>query len=283
MLALIEDRQLSPELFVIGIEANPKLVYSFEVSPYFEGYRDRALVFHGAVGTKTGIVRFNPGYGFDNISDTGSLFHWNAEFRERERRRYVRYEQSVRMISIEQILQHVPLPNMTANGTSSLIWDTLKIDVQGADVDALHSVGSEFIKHFLCVVGEFQIDEYSIPKDFPIDPKPFLTKNGFQQVYQGQNQIWLNIHHIEIYRKNPKRFSCHRVYDSLLPAQLLLDAFDRKTVSTISSAEAIRLYPAAYPVANTAALNISVSSHASPSTREDKMKRREEVKRLRET
>ena len=96
------------------------------------------------------------------MSDTGSLFGWTDPKREQVRKQAVHMQQVVRLVRLSDILRHVHPP-----GTFFLfimrvldcflepplfLWDTLKIDIQGADVDALISAGN-FVKNFLCIVG----------------------------------------------------------------------------------------------------------------------------------
>jgi hypothetical protein len=211
-------------LFVIGVDANHLLVSRFEHSEEFEEIREKEIVLLGAVGTKYGTAMFNPGFGWDNVSDTGSLFGWADPERERERRKYLRRQMPVRFLRLQDILEHVPPPRLG----QGFLWDTLKIDVQGADVDALISAG-EYIKRFLCVVGEFQTQFYSVPKEIPTDPAPFLKQNGFVRVHykETDNQIWMNPIYFEEYRKNATIFGCHLVYDSVLDPVSLVTAYDK--------------------------------------------------------
>lgn len=215
-------------MFVIGVEANDHLVTRFERSPEFDHIRDREFIFQVAAGSKPGIARFNPGFGWDNISDTGSLFHWSDKGREKQRQHFAHKELLVRIVRLESILDHVPPPvfDIVAPRTTPFIWDTLKVDVQGADVDAVHSVGASYIKRFMCIVGEFETGEYKVPAGFPIDPAPFLKENGFVKVHNQNNQIWLNKLFIDTYRKNAKLYNCHTVYDSPTDPHRLLQAYD---------------------------------------------------------
>lgn len=225
------------DMFVIGIEANSALVNHFDHSPEFRAIRDREIVIWAGAGSKPGVAQFNPGHGWNNVSDTGSLFHWSDANREKQRMKFAHHELLVRIVRMDQILAHVPPPfdnkknkdsssSLSHQNKTSFVWDTLKIDVQGADVDAMISVGPIFIKRFLCVVGEFSIKEYTVPKDFPTDPVPFLVENGFVKVFVGGNQIWLNKLLVEEYRQQPDRYACHRVYDSICQPAELLKSYD---------------------------------------------------------
>jgi FkbM family methyltransferase len=208
-------------LFVIGVEANHLLVTHFEHNPEFDRLRSREIIILGAAGTKHGTALFNPGFGWDNASDVGSLYGWTDANREAERKKHVREHMQVRFVRLEDILEHVPPPT-----PGKLIWDTLKIDVQGADVDALISAG-DHVKKFLCVVGEFDARNYNVPSDVPMDPVPFLKEKGFVRVNNYGNQVWFNPIYVEEYRRNATRFGCHLVYDSILDPGALISAYDK--------------------------------------------------------
>lgn len=214
-------RLLPSKLFVLGVDANANLVARFEHSSEFASIRQKTLVFRGAVGSKDGIALFNPGFGWENTSDTGSLFGWDDKNKEAERMSHVDKHLAVRFIRLDAILSHVPPPNPS----TSFYWDTLKIDVQGADVDAMESAG-DFIKNFMCVVGEFQTAHYKIPAGINVDPAPFLTKHGFKLVYHNANQIWLNPLYVQVYKNAPLNSTCHNVYDSKVDPVKLLSAYD---------------------------------------------------------
>jgi len=209
-----------PNLFVIGIEANDLLVSHFKYLPHFDQYRDREILINGAVSTKKGIAKFNPGIGWGNVSDTGSLFGWSDPKREVERKRFKRGELTVELIRIDDILKHVLPPN-----PPNFYWDTFKVDIQGSDVEAIISAG-DFIKNFVCVVGEFDYNAYDLPKDIMTDPKMILTGYNFKKVYGGVNEIWMNSLYIEAYRSNPELFGCHLVYDSITTPDVLLKGYD---------------------------------------------------------
>ena len=199
-----------PHLFVIGIEANHELASRIEFGEEFRSIRHRSIIIKAAVASRRGtFAKFNTGAGWNgDISDTGSLFNWTDPRREQSRlaKRHD-FEKLVRFVRLDDILQHVPPPRQ------HFFWDTLKIDIQGADVDALLSAG-EYLRNFVCVVGEFKADHYAIPKDFPTDPEPILKAANFVKVYSEENQIWINKRFSRTYLAKPEHFGCHRVYDS---------------------------------------------------------------------
>jgi hypothetical protein len=80
-----------PSVYIIGIEANPRLVSRFEHNSDFSSIRPHTLVVNAAAGTKEGgISLFSPGFGWSNSSDTGSLFGWKDSNREAERMKYIK-------------------------------------------------------------------------------------------------------------------------------------------------------------------------------------------------
>lgn len=207
-------------LFVIGVEANDLLVSHFKYLPHFDPYRDREIVINGAVSRKKGVAKFNPGIGWNNVSDTGSLFSWSDPKRETERKKFKRSELTVELIRIDEILKHVPPPN-----PPNFYWDTFKVDIQGSDVEAILTADS-FIKNFVCVVGEFDYNAYELPKDVMTDPSQILSGYNFKKVYANVNEIWMNPLYIEAYRSNPENYGCHNVYDSITTPEILLKAYD---------------------------------------------------------
>ncbi len=54
----------------------------------------------------------------------------------------------MRLIALSDVLVHVAPPEPPL-----FMWDTLKIDIQGSDVEALISAG-DYLKNFVCVVGK---------------------------------------------------------------------------------------------------------------------------------
>jgi len=120
----------------------------------------RTLIINAAAGRGGGARDFNTGAKND---DTGSLFSGDLSGSS---------PGAVPMVPLGDILQHVPL---------HLRWDVLKIDVQGADVEALLSAG-KLVRRFACVVGEYDVGEYEVPKTLATDPVPFLIENEFVMV-----------------------------------------------------------------------------------------------------
>jgi hypothetical protein len=145
----------------------------------FQANKHRLLVVPGAVASTSGSVM---DFHFSATSDdTASRFKLKSGA--------LKVARQVISLRLDEILARVP---------ERLVWDTLKIDVQGADVDALISTGS-YIENFRCVLGEFQAkgnDSYEIPKDVILDPRPFLEKHGFVMAVRkpdhGAYQIWVN-------------------------------------------------------------------------------------------
>jgi len=214
---------IQPHLYSIGIEANANLVYHFEHSQDLNSIRDNTMVVHAAASSRDGgVIRFNPGFGWNNVSDTGSVFGFTDPKREKVRLQHANSHIAVRNLRLSDLLRHVPLPRNT-----SFLWDTMKLDVQGADVDAMMS-SSEYVEHFICVVGEFDTTHYAV-KGVKTDPKPFLTEHKFVMVYDiwPGNSIWLNSRLFSLYKDNPQRFGCHNVYDSRVDPGILIANYEK--------------------------------------------------------
>lgn len=173
-----------PHLFAIGIEANYHLSYHLEHDDTSKFVRERSLIIRGAAASRRGIASFNTGAGWQNVSDTGSLFNWTDPGREIERKNlWSTFGQIVRLIRLDDVLSHVPSPR-----PPHFLWDTLKIDIQGADADALLSSG-KYLENFVCVVGEFQTFHYQIPDGMITDPNPILLAANFTLAIDGSNNM----------------------------------------------------------------------------------------------
>jgi hypothetical protein len=70
-----------------------------------------------------------------------------------------------------------------------MLWDTLKIDAQGADGLVVIGAGG-LLAHFACIVGEFDTRGYEVRhKDKP-NFHGFLLQNGFVRV---NSNIYANV------------------------------------------------------------------------------------------
>lgn len=182
----------NPTMFVVGFEANPALYTMFEMNPginfdstvhaanpdtekkrlVYRHHNDRALLVLGAVADDLTekYVEFHPGLGFTNKnghpSDVGSLMKITAEQEAKDSDIVV-----VRKIRLEQVLKHIPPPH------PGYVWDTLKVDIQGYDVEALYSAGP-LLSYFTCVVGEFILGKYEASNNLRINPNIVLEKAG---------------------------------------------------------------------------------------------------------
>mmetsp|Transcript_4292 Transcript_4292/g.4450 ORF Transcript_4292/g.4450 Transcript_4292/m.4450 type:complete len:306 (-) Transcript_4292:24-941(-) len=218
-----------PHMYIIGVEANNKLVQSFETKKVAEDGLGRVLLIPAAVSLKPGLATFNTGAGWENnVSDVGSLFGWTDQKREKLRVRSKEHKQIVRLLKLSDILSHVAPPK-----PPNFIWDTLKIDIQGSDVSALIST-EEYLANFMCVVGEFNFLHYNIPNDIPRDPAPILLKYNFTKVQlpkNSENEIWMNQRFLTEYLNNPDHFGCHLVYDSKFGSQELVRMIKSTTIN----------------------------------------------------
>lgn len=232
-LVLVDDwLQFRPDTFAIGIEANPYLHALFELitteKPWprgFEGHywtptnhsavararafraassRGQVLLVHAAVTTSAKrAMPFNLGFGwFDDgrlVPDVGSLFDFSDKAK-----REVQQSKTVATLRLDDILAHVPPP-------PTLIWDTLKIDVQGADIEALESAG-RYLERFHCVIGEFRAKHYKIPfvsGGHQALAADLLTRTGFVMAHHtSHNQLWLNRRHREAFADPKRNFTC---------------------------------------------------------------------------
>jgi hypothetical protein len=101
------------KLYIVGVEANARLVNHFEHSTdnNLMQLREHTMVIHAAAGTKgVGFSKFNPGFGWANSSDTGSLFGFKDKNRENERKKFMKSHLLVRNIRLDSILKHIPKP-----------------------------------------------------------------------------------------------------------------------------------------------------------------------------
>ena len=113
---------------------------------------NRCMMINGAVSSTPGVAEFNTGVGRDangrGATDTASLFQFKDKGAKERASKWS--STLVRKFRLDDLLSHVPKP------TDDFMWDTLKVDIQGGDVDALVSCG-DYLKHFTCVIGEFDI------------------------------------------------------------------------------------------------------------------------------
>ena len=177
-----------PHMFAIGIEANRRL-YSHHVfdNKLPQSVLDRSLILPLAVSSTRGTAIFSTGAGWDkNISDVGSLFGWSDAKREKLRKASTDHHQLVRLTPLKDILKYIHPPSPPL-----FLWDSFKIDIQGADVDGLISA-EDYLSNFVCVIGEFQTTHYDVPNSIATDPIPILTKQNFRMIHDGiNNQVYL--------------------------------------------------------------------------------------------
>ena len=245
-----------PDLFVVAVEAIPALQILFETMmaaemqigdrthsipntkiPYWKltqfhasqralKYKkycheeSRCMMINGAASTTPGVAEFNTGAGRQEkggATDTGSLF----SFKDAKARARAKDWAStlVRKFRIDDLLKHVPQPS------SDLVWDTFKVDIQGADVDAMVSAG-KYLKYFTCVIGEFDVGSYQIPKGVATDPSPVLQAAGFVK-YNSRRMVWINPKNKEQFLASPSSFGCHRVHDVQVDLNGLISAFKK--------------------------------------------------------
>ena len=155
----------------------------------FRNYSDtgQLLLVHGAASTNLrGVADFSIGLGWSDrqvISDVGSLFG----FTKNRGKALKGLTAPVATLRLADILARVPPP-------PGLHWDTLKIDIQGADADALLSA-REYLPRFMCVLGEFKTTNYDVPAHVETNPKDMLTGAGFHLLHRDAHsgQLWINM------------------------------------------------------------------------------------------
>ena len=212
-------RETGSATFMIGIEANPYLYTLFDTitteEPWPRGYEgmfwqpnegmassaaavaharafrshaDQLILVHAAAAsTIQGAAEFNLGIGWNNstVADVGSLFRFQSDRGKATAQGNVR---SVATIRLDELLGRVPPP-------PRLHWDTLKIDIQGADTDALKGAGPA-LERFMCVIGEFSARHYDLPPGIQRTPKHVLNASGFRLAVDSNNprlQVWTNM------------------------------------------------------------------------------------------
>ena len=246
-LVMIDDwfvHQRARNMFMIGIEANPYLHAAFDIMttalPFprgfeglfwhagdsiaattptqakwafwvnatvhrarvFKAHSDQMLLIHAAASSSMrGVADFHLGsMGARGIvPDVGSLYSSSFETSEDK------VVHPVAILRLGDVLARVPPP-------PRLVWDTLKIDIQGADADALLSA-REHLPNFLCVIGEFSGRFYKVPKGTELDPAALLTGAGFRLARRDNHgQLWINLrfrHVFESYQPGESaNFTC---------------------------------------------------------------------------
>jgi hypothetical protein len=235
-----------PSQFVIGIEANPYLASMHNMAssthsvltdasgkqhPYcgsvygelgektsvIEKCRDRVLILNVAAASTAGVVQFNMGYGWVDGApdDVGSMYEWEDESMQKKGQGN---QVSVYKMRLDALLRFVP---------PSLTWDCLKIDIQGADADALISA-ADFVDNFKCVVGEFDTNAYKVPTGTVTDPAAFMKSHNFIDVERcngsRKGSFWLNTRFLTNFKA--KDYNCF-VYDESRSHSAVLAAIAR--------------------------------------------------------
>ena len=216
------SRTSGPATFMIGVEANPYLYTLFDTiiteQPWPRGYEgmfwqpndgmahsaagvahartfrshaDQLLLVHAAaVSTIQGAAEFHLGIGWNNstVPDVGSIFRFQSD-RLKDKSEAIANGniRNVATIRLDELLGRVPPP-------PRLHWDTLKIDIQGADTDALKGAGRA-LERFMCVIGEFTARHYDLPSGISRSPKHVLNASGFRLAMASTTprlQVWIN-------------------------------------------------------------------------------------------
>ena len=215
------------EHFMIGIEANPYLYTVFDTMTtarrYPKGYEgmywtpnnnsgtterartfrshsDQLMLIHAAaVSSLRGVADFHLGVGWHAgkvESDVGSLYGWDNKQKSKASEEDSESTVTVATIRLDEILARVPPP-------PRLRWDTLKIDIQGADTDALIGAG-DYMKHFMCVVGEFSSEHYKVPSGVTVSPRSLLSGLGFRLALASNHpklQVWVNMRYRSVFEE----------------------------------------------------------------------------------
>lgn len=149
----------------------------------FQNYSDQLLLIHAAASSSMkGIADFHIGleWGRTLVSDVGSIF----EFTKTKGHKSVRTTKPVAFLRLGDVLARVPPP-------PRLHWDTLKIDIQGADADALLSA-HEYLPRFMCVLGDFKTGHYNVPSNVLVNPTQLMQEAGFHMLHKDAHagQLW---------------------------------------------------------------------------------------------
>ena len=167
----------------------------------FHNYSKQLLLVNAAASTSLkGVADFHIGLGWNKkmvVSDVGSLF----SFTKNRGKATKGLTAPVNTLRLGDILARVPPP-------PRLQWDTLKIDIQGADADALLSA-REYLPRFVCVLGEFKTGSYDVPSGVVTNPTTLLTEAGFRLLSKDAHagQLWINMRFRSVF-ENEANFTC---------------------------------------------------------------------------
>eukprot|EP00760_Papus_ankaliazontas_P019037 PhM_4_TR17843/c0_g1_i1/m.64991 len=146
--------------------------------------------------------------------DTGSLYAFKQK----------KYQQAQSLgktnlaaIRVGDLLSYMPMVH--PKSSERLLYDTLKIDAQGADTSVLMGVGAHVAK-FLCVIGEFDVSAYSVRSKERVDVGRHLRRNGFAKV---DKNFYVNAKQRSVFESG--QYLC-RATDEVRSKQAILAAID---------------------------------------------------------
>lgn len=242
--------QLKPDTFVLAIEANPfsYAMMKYNADPrmvsnpenYWPQYRAGSGAAKEHPGPNCNVSEISyctkrtwkhitqnfenfllinaagydaPGYmsfqmGVQGHPDTGSLYSF-------KQKKYASAANlgtvNVPAIRVGDLLGYFP--------DDTVVWDTLKIDAQGADSSVLVGIGDSLSK-FLCVIGEFDVSAYNVKGKEHLDLKKYMSQRGFGAV---DGRFFVNKRMKSVFQSGD--YLC-RATDEVRTKQQILNAID---------------------------------------------------------
>jgi len=211
-----------PGMFVVGVEASREL-YSYydafcnsiasnsvilsarnsKLRFFFGVWKNaskhcnkRMFLINAAAGSRYGATGFAPDS--SGMMDDGSLVFGGKDA----------YKEPVISLPLATLLATIP-------HTPDFVWDTIKVDIQGVDADAVVSTG-HFIQNFKCVVAEFAGKPTCVPcKEHGmysnVDAYKFLKQQGFLNILDLNRFNMSDNYYFSLMTKSESRMD-HRMW-----------------------------------------------------------------------
>ena len=207
----------------------------------------KCLLIHAAVAGSTlgskrppAAVDFYLGKGWMGekvISDVGSRFKWIDQKRQNVSDGEAGNDVRVQSLVLDDLLALVPPP-------PRLWWDTLKIDLQGSDEEAIVSA-RRYLHHFTCVnVEMIKHKTYRVVSNVNLSlAMDALMDSGFRMLFQriGRGSIWVNLRYLDrFYDQNA--YTCTTFDYNVTHEQIIERVYhlqDRQRNGTLSGATGV--------------------------------------------